>query len=245
MKNMSVAYLIGCSILVSSATSTQSVKEWADPHDMGLSSDPKVARPQNLNPKRELSNVKSENRTTCPAELFLHRHIQRLSKVLGIDQHDMPRDIEGLLEISLNKHEASLLHSFSVLPFATAPDTLKLQALHNLEPVLEKLVSSSSITFQASNNRDYYLEVVVPVASLWLENIFFVAPMIIAFSLIYCLWRGTPLWLIVLSFILISFAWEWSHMLKQVKINMNFKCQKKKKKERKKEKKNHEKFAKT
>merc|ERR1712004_960393 len=94
--------------------------------------------------------------------------------------------------------------------------TLKLQALHNLEPVLEKLVSSSSINFQASNNRDYYLEVVVPVASLWLENIFFVAPMIIAFSLIYCLWRGTPLWLIVLSFILISFAWEWSHMLKQV-----------------------------
>ena len=215
MTNLSLAYLIAYSIFVS-ATSTQNVKEWTDPHDMGLSNDPK-ARPQNPPPKRELTNVAalSENRTTCPAELFFHRHIQRLSKVLGIDQQsDMPRDIEGLLEISLNKYEASLLYSFSVLSISTAPATLKLQALHNLEPVLEKLVSS----FGASpkNNRDYYLEVVVPMASLWLENLFFVAPMIIAFSLIYCLWRGTPLWLIVLAFILISFAWEWSHMLKQV-----------------------------
>ena len=215
MKNLSLAYLIAYSIFVS-ATSTQNVKEWTDPHDMGLSNDPK-ARPQNPPPKRELTNnvALSENRTTCPAELFFHRHIQRLSKVLSIDQPDMPRDIEGLLEISLNKYEASLLYSFSVLSISTAPATLKLQALHSLEPVLEKLVSS---TLRASpkNNRDYYLEVVVPMASLWLENIFFVAPMIIAFSLIYCLWRGTPLWLIVLSFILISFAWEWSHMLKQV-----------------------------
>jgi len=216
MKNLSLAYLIAYSIFVS-ATSTQNVKEWTDPHDMGLSNDHPKARPQNPPPKRELTNVAalSENRTTCPAELFFHRHIQRLSKVLGIDQQsDMPRDIEGLLEISLNKYEASLLYSFSVLSISTAPATLKLQALHNLEPVLEKLVSS----FGASpkNNRDYYLEVVVPMASLWLENLFFVAPMIIAFSLIYCLWRGTPLWLIVLAFILISFAWEWSHMLKQV-----------------------------
>ena len=173
MKNLSLAYLIAYSIFVS-ATSTQNVKEWTDPHDMGLSNDPK-ARPQNPPPKRELTNVAlSENRTTCPAELFFHRHIQRLSKVLSIDQPDMPRDIEGLLEISLNKYEASLLYSFSVLSISTAPATLKLQALHSLEPVLEKLVSS---TLRASpkNNRDYYLEVVVPMASLWLENIFFVA----------------------------------------------------------------------
>ena len=85
MKNLSLAYLIAYSIFVS-ATSTQNVKEWTDPHDMGLSNDPK-ARPQNPPPKRELTNVAlSENRTTCPAELFLHRHIQRLSKFLSIDQ---------------------------------------------------------------------------------------------------------------------------------------------------------------
>jgi len=202
---MKIAVILSLVVLV-----TATKKEWIDPHDMGLS-DTKSTKPVQQSEKNLVKQNASE--VVCPAELFLFRHIQRLIKALNVND-GQKEDVQALLEISLNKYEVSLLHSYSILHPSTAPVTLKLQALHNLEPILEKLVQNPSQP--AKNNRDYYLEVIVPMATLWLENLFFVAPMVIALSTIYCLWRGTPVWLIVFSIILISFAWEWSHMLKQV-----------------------------
>ena len=187
-------------------------KDWIDPHDMGLG----PSKPSQASMKRGPIQQNEPNRTTtvCPAELFLTRHIARLNKVLK--NHEDVEELNGILEIKLNQYEASILHNFAQLSNQNKDVTpsLKLKALHSLEPVLEKLVAQAKV--QPSNHRDYYLEVIVPLATLWLENLFFVAPMIIAFSTIYCLWRGTPVWLIVFSFILISFAWEWSHMVKRV-----------------------------
>ena len=199
-------------LILGSAVASDVNKDWIDPHDMGLGQ----AKPSQTRMKSDPIQQKETNRSTtvCPAELFLSRHIARLNYVLK--NHEDVGELNGILEIKLNHHEASILRNFALLnnPNKAATPSLKLKALHGLEPVLEKLVAQAKV--QPSNHRDYYLEVIVPLATLWLENLFFVAPMIIAFSTIYCLWRGTPVWLIVFSFILISFAWEWSHMVKRV-----------------------------